>query len=1017
MKKKIGTKYIVSGFIFAILIALIVSIALLLQTFTVGKQQIEVYSGSAEKYYDGTPLINNECGVSSGKLKTGHSINFVITGEQTEVGVSENTLEVTIVDRSGINVTDDYEIVYNCGELEVFEIIDLFITTQSYQKPYDGTPLVNKDPCVIEGLLTEHKIENLEYTGSQTEVGSSENSIAPFIIVDADGKDITERYNVIPNFGTLTVYDSNDSGDNGGEGGSGGGGEPQTNIWFRIKNDESVDRIYLRQDSKATYSGKGEHGFSGDVKYYYGKDEINPINYFAYTLIASGYDEHIAEIELLKEKTELLPYQPYKRLESDVGPLQYAVQYYKYDYSSFTISSLIPFIDVNPQYAEQELKYRNFVKKNYLKIDDSLKSLLLSLADENGIDINSQTLIEDVAHYIQNAAYYSYRWATSDYPSDKDMVTYFLTEEKAGVCRHFAAAATMMYRALGIPARYTTGYAVSTIQDEWYEYEGAGHAWVEIYIDGMGWVPIEVTGSNMEPDEGFGEGSGSGSGEGSGSGSGEGSGSGSGEGSGSGSGEGSGSGSGEGSGSGSGEPNGEVSSDNKNDSYDTTFFILTASEKGTYYLRIGSYGDYNGNGFDEANVYDTNGKLSPLYYIAQYLSVRDIKSTLIKIDCLENYKINMLPYYSLDGTPKGDIKVEHVSGSYVLTVYKVDDVSNIKLPNEIAQLEQVYRTFIYDNYLNIDTRLSETLKSVFENPSNLTDIELVNYLAKEVQNYATYNLKFTYEQGADVIEQFLEKKEGVCRHYAATATMLYRAYGIPARYVSGYAVSVQQNEQTEVKGKNAHAWVEVYIDGIGWVPVEVTGSSQDGSGLEIGGNGLGPGADEEEKNFIKLSSKPAEKTYDGTALVSNSDLVQFEGQLKDGGHRIIYENFKSITDVGRQVNSFDYKIVDADGNDVSSEYKFETEFADLIVKPKALKITTPDVNKVYDGKPLTNKEISSVGLVESHYITCEHTGSQTRPGINENSITNVKVFDKNNNDVTKNYVITCDFGRLEVVAP
>ena len=80
------------------------------------------------------------------------------------------------------------------------------------------------------------------------------------------------------------------------------------------------------------------------------------------------------------------------------------------------------------------------------------------------------------------------------------MVTYFLTEEKGGVCRHFAAAATMMFRAFGIPARYAIGFAVPVTAGEWTEWKGDGHAWTEIYLEGYGWVSLEVTGGNMKPD-------------------------------------------------------------------------------------------------------------------------------------------------------------------------------------------------------------------------------------------------------------------------------------------------------------------------------------------------------------------------------------------------------------------------------------------------------------------------------------------------------------------------------------
>lgn len=62
--------------------------------------------------------------------------------------------------------------------------------------------------------------------------------------------------------------------------------------------------------------------------------------------------------------------------------------------------------------------------------------------------------------------------------------------------------------------------------------------------------------------------------------------------------------------------------------------------------------------------------------------------------------------------------------------------------------------------------------------------------------------------------------------YASAAVESLRVHGIPARYVEGYFVSEEQSAANGGKvfltGKDAHAWVEVYFDGIGWLPVDVT---------------------------------------------------------------------------------------------------------------------------------------------------------------------------------------------------
>ena len=86
-------------------------------------------------------------------------------------------------------------------------------------------------------------------------------------------------------------------------------------------------------------------------------------------------------------------------------------------------------------------------------------------------------------------------------------------------------------------------------------------------------------------------------------------------------------------------------------------------------------------------------------------------------------------------------------------------------------------------------------------------------------------------EGKDFIEYFFfEKKEGYCIHYAATAVMMLRMYGIPSRYVTGFLIPPSLfylNEegvwQADVPDDHAHAWAEAYIDDH-WVRVETTPS-------------------------------------------------------------------------------------------------------------------------------------------------------------------------------------------------
>ena len=67
---------------------------------------------------------------------------------------------------------------------------------------------------------------------------------------------------------------------------------------------------------------------------------------------------------------------------------------------------------------------------------------------------------------------------------------------------------------------------------------------------------------------------------------------------------------------------------------------------------------------------------------------------------------------------------------------------------------------------------------------------------------------------------------GYCVHFATAATVLLKAAGIPARYVTGYMVQVKEDVPATVTGNDAHAWVEYWLQGFGWTVLECTPPAQ-----------------------------------------------------------------------------------------------------------------------------------------------------------------------------------------------
>lgn len=105
----------------------------------------------------------------------------------------------------------------------------------------------------------------------------------------------------------------------------------------------------------------------------------------------------------------------------------------------------------------------------------------------------------------------------------------------------------------------------------------------------------------------------------------------------------------------------------------------------------------------------------------------------------------------------------------------------------------------------------------------------------------TYTLTPDYpEQGRDFVSEFvLDDREGYCSYFASAMTVMCRIAGLPARYIEGYSVKAGQN--VIVTGEDAHAWTEVYFNGLGWVAFDPsTGSGSGGEQSEQGDSDVPP---------------------------------------------------------------------------------------------------------------------------------------------------------------------------------
>lgn len=109
--------------------------------------------------------------------------------------------------------------------------------------------------------------------------------------------------------------------------------------------------------------------------------------------------------------------------------------------------------------------------------------------------------------------------------------------------------------------------------------------------------------------------------------------------------------------------------------------------------------------------------------------------------------------------------------------------------------------------------------------------EIRKYVVKRLLSQCEYELDVDkLPEGEDFVENFLYgTKKGYSMHFAAAAVMMFRYFGVPARYVVGYAAPKEiftandsGSYSAVLEDDNAHAWVEIYEPFLGWTPVEVT---------------------------------------------------------------------------------------------------------------------------------------------------------------------------------------------------
>ncbi|MDO5401882.1 MAG: transglutaminase domain-containing protein [Eubacteriales bacterium] len=198
--------------------------------------------------------------------------------------------------------------------------------------------------------------------------------------------------------------------------------------------------------------------------------------------------------------------------------------------------------------------------------------------------------------------------------------------------------------------------------------------------------------------------------------------------------------------------------------------------------------------------------------------------------------------------------------------------------------------------------------------------EYIEFVKKFLQENYTYTVTpGRVPDGRDFLEYFLkDSKKGYCTYFATAAAMMFRYAGIPARYCEGYVLTndkvisgtvsnlemeryttdgtrenVSEAAYTiELTDRNAHAWVEVYMDGYGWIPIEATpGNSRSDYMAEAGlsGDDKEQGTtvprQEESQTAEETTKETANDTEEETYTAETEDITVLD-DMGDAGQEV-----------------------------------------------------------------------------------------------------------------------------------
>lgn len=143
------------------------------------------------------------------------------------------------------------------------------------------------------------------------------------------------------------------------------------------------------------------------------------------------------------------------------------------------------------------------------------------------------------------------------------------------------------------------------------------------------------------------------------------------------------------------------------------------------------------------------------------------------------------------------------------------------LPGAVPALTRVDRTYLTRVPPSVDDKVIAIARDA---AGQGTPAEQLFRIASMLRTTHKYSLEYRPPPDVDPLSDFiLNNRSAHCQYFASAMVVMARAVDIPARFASGfYAHEPTDEGNTIVRQRDAHAWAECYLDGLGWVAIDAT---------------------------------------------------------------------------------------------------------------------------------------------------------------------------------------------------